>query len=93
MGDKNRTVRVEGVSTQAKTGHGILKAIYMPTPGDRIWEIIDGTADCDATLFSIDGVSITQPPLSLPYINRPVNTGLRIQVVSGATGEILVVFE
>ena len=94
MGDKNRTARITTTSSQVKTGHGILKAVYVTTPGDEIFEVIDGITDCDTTIMSIDTVSATNGFQFLaPYINRPMNAGIRVQVVSGTTGELLVIFE
>lgn len=94
MGDKNRTARITTTSSQVKTGHGILKAVYVVTPGDEIFEVIDGTLDSDTTIMSIDTDVATSGHIFLaPYINRPMNAGIRVQVVSGTTGELLVVFE
>lgn len=94
MGDKNQLGRITSTSTQLKTGHGILKAVYVPTPGDRIFEIINGTSDSDTTLFSVDLTDASGGfLLSMPYINHPFNSGLRVQVVSGSTGEITVIYE
>ena len=93
MGDKNQTVRVTSTSTQAKTGHAQLKAAYITVPGDRIFEIIDGTGDGDTTIVNVDATSATFSPILMPYINTPMRDGLRVQVVSGTTGELLVVFE
>lgn len=94
MGDKNQLSRITCTTTQLKTGHGVLKAAYVTTPGDTIYEIIDGTCDGAATLMSIDLTDATGGFLfSAPYINHPVNTGLRVQVVSGTTGELVVIYE
>ena len=93
MGDKNNVGRITTVDVQLKIGHGILKAAYVVTGGDIIFNIIDGIDDCGPVIASIDAVSATQPPVLMPYINHPVNTGLRVQVVSGTSGELIVVYE
>jgi len=94
MGDKNNVGRVTCADVQLKIGHGILKAVYVATPGDTIFEVIDGIADCGPTIMSIDLVDATSGFQFLaPYINHPVNTGLRVQVVSGTSGELIVVYE
>jgi len=93
MGDKNNLARVTNLDVQAKTGHGILKSVYVTVPGDRIFEIIDGLTDCDTTVFSMDLTADTLAPITLTYINHPMADGIRIQHVSGATGEIVVIFE
>ena len=51
MGDKNNIARVTTCSTTVRTGHGILKAIYVDTPGDIIFNIRDSTADSGDILF------------------------------------------
>jgi hypothetical protein len=43
MGDKNNIVEVECTDTVAKTGHGVIKAIYAQ-PGDRVWVVRDGVS-------------------------------------------------
>jgi hypothetical protein len=93
MGDKNNTVRITCTSTQVKTGHAVLKAVYVTVPGDSIYEIIDGTCDAHTTVVNLDLTSATFAPILMPYINHPIRDGLRVQVVSGTTGEILVVYE
>ncbi len=49
MGDKNNIQEVEGVDKTVKTGHAIIKAIYVTRPGDRVWVVRDGTSSCQAT--------------------------------------------
>ncbi len=49
MGDKNNIQEVEGVDKTVKIGHGIIKAIYVSRPGDRVWVIRDGTSSNQAT--------------------------------------------
>ncbi len=93
MGDKNAIGRITSASIQLRTGHGILKAAYIATAGDRIFEIIDGTLDGDETILSIDAGSATQAPFLAPYLNHPMADGIRVQVVSGTTGELIVVYE
>ena len=94
MGDKNNIARIDTTSTTVKTGHGILKAIYVDTPGDRIFNIRDSTADTLDILFQIDLTDATGGFLfSAPYINHPFSIGLRVQELSGATGSIVVVYE
>lgn len=94
MGDKNQLVRVTTNSVTAKTGHGALKAIYIDTPGDIIFNVRDSTADTGDILFSIDTDSATSGHLfTAPYINHPFNTGLRIEVLSGTTGSLVAIFE
>ena len=94
MGDKNNIARITCADVQLKTGHGVLKAAYVSTPGTTIFEIIDGTLDSDPTLMSIDCVDITSGYLFLaPYLNHPVNKGLRVQVVSGSGAELVVIYE
>ncbi len=93
MGDKNNIGRITCADVQLKVGHAILKAVYVSTSGDRVFEVIDGTADCAPTIMSIDLEAATRSPVLMPYINHPVNVGLRVQVVSGATGELVVVYE
>lgn len=94
MGDKNQLGRITSSTTQLKTGHGVLKAVYVATPGDRIFEVINGTSDSDTTLISVDLTDATNGFQFLaPYINHPFSSGLRIQVVSGSTGELIVIYE
>lgn len=93
MGDKNNISRIIGSDVQVKIGHGIVKSIYVTVPGDRIYEIIDGTDNCDTTVINMDLTAVTEAPILMPYINHPMGSGIRVDVISGATGEILVVFE
>ena len=94
MGDKNNLVRVTCTSITTKTGHGILKAAYVDTPGDIIFRIRDNTADSGDILFEIDTDSATSGHLfNAPYINHPVSLGIRIQVVSGSSGSLVVIYE
>ena len=94
MGDKNNLARITTTSTTVKTGHGILKAIYVDTPGDRVFNIRDSTADTLDILFQIDLGSLTPGFMfSAPYINHPCSIGIRVQEVSGTTGSIVVIFE
>lgn len=90
MGDKNNTSFVTSSNTLAKTGHGVLKAIYQTQTGDRIFSIYDGTSAAGTLIVSTEagtGVHL------LPYINHPVKDGLFINVDSGTTGSVLVVYE
>lgn len=94
MGDKNQLSRVTTTDTIAKTGHGVLKAIYIDTPGDIIFRVYDGITAAGALLFEIDTDSATSGHLfTAPYINHPVNTGIFIDVVSGTTGSLVVIYE
>ena len=94
MGDKNQLSRVTTTSTTAKTGHGILKALYVDTPGDIIFNIRDNTGDAGDILFAVDLTDATGGFLfSAPYINHAFSLGLRVQVVSGATGSIVAIYE
>ena len=93
MGDKNNTAYITSCSTTVKTGHSIIKAIYVTVPGDIIYTIRDGTGDTDPVVATLDLTSATFPPILMPYVNHPVSDGIRVQVVSGTTGGILVVFE
>jgi hypothetical protein len=43
MGDKNQLVEVTTTDVLAKTGHGILKALYVTETGDNTWVVRDGT--------------------------------------------------
>ena len=92
MGDKNQIVAVTDTDTLAKTGHGIIKAIYETTGGDRTWVIRDGTTAGGTALFTI--TQGTNNRFEAPYINHPVRDGLFIDnTAAGTGGEILVVFE
>ena len=90
MAEKSQLHRVLGTSIQCKTGHGILKGLYVTVVGDRVWEVIDGTADNDTTLFK---VAAATSAVSAPIINFPVPSGIRIQCISGSTGELIVLVE
>jgi hypothetical protein len=94
MGDKNNLLRVTSTSANAKVGHGILKALYVDTPGDIIYNIRDATTDAGDILFQIDLDSATSGHMfTAPYINHPCSVGIRAQVVSGTTGSIVLIYE
>jgi hypothetical protein len=94
MGDKNNLVRVTTTDVLAKTGHGVLKAIYEDTSGDHIFNIYDGVNTCGELLFSVDEDSPNSAHMfSAPYINHPLKTGLFIDALSGTTGSIVIIFE
>ena len=92
MGDKNNISYITS-STTIKTGHSILKAFYATAQGDRVITVRDGTSDSDPVIFTANLTSATFPLISMPYINHPCRDGIRVQVVSGSTGAVAVVFE
>lgn len=49
MGDKNNIIEVTITDTIVKTGHGILKALYVTVAGDNTWIIRDGVSSTAAT--------------------------------------------
>lgn len=88
MGDKNQVVNVIGATIQAKTGHSIVKAVYTSFGGDRVYGIVNNTTGTTAVFtFKADAGN------GLINLHTPFNLGLRIVVVSGTTGEIVVVYE
>lgn len=89
MGDKNQIKAVTGTDVLCKTGHGILKAIYVTDVGDYAFTVRDGTSAAGTALFTMTAES----GVFLPYINTPFNTGLFIDNTGGANGAILVIFE
>jgi len=94
MGDKNQLARITTCDATSKTGHGILKALYVDTPGDIIFRVYDGTDNTGLLLFEIDTDSATSGHLfAAPYINHPVNVGIHTDVVSGTTGGLVIVYE
>jgi len=89
MGDKNNVVAATA-DLLVKTGHGIIKAIYVTQAGDRIFTIRDGIAAGGGdALFAID----TSDLVLMPYINHPVNAGLFADSDAGTTGTLLIVYE
>lgn len=90
MGDKNNVSYVTCADVLAKTGHGVIKSVYQATTGDRVFSIYDGTT-CSGTLILTTeaGTGVH----TMPYINHPVKDGLFINVDSGTTGSILIVYE
>jgi len=90
MDSKNNTVAVTNTNTIAKTGHGILKAVYITISGNRVFSIYDGTSGSGELLFTIEATTGNH---FLSYINVPVRDGLFINVDSGTTGNLLVLYE
>jgi hypothetical protein len=94
MGDKNNLSRITTCAVLVKGGHAIIKAIYVDTPGDEIINIYDGINTCGELLFSIDEDQPAAGHLfSAPYINHPCNLGIFVDVLSGTTGSIVIVYE
>ena len=93
MGDKNNVVEVTAGDLLVKSGHAILKAVYMTEPGDNQWEIVDGTDGTGVTIFTVDGQAAANGLVLMPYINHPMNTGIFIDHISGTLGRLLVVYE
>ena len=88
VGATSQLAVVNSATVQAKTGHGLVKAIYTTTAGDRVFSIIDNTAGSVAKFsFKADAGN------SAAIINTPFKTGIRVVVASGTTGEIVVLYE
>jgi len=91
MGDKNNISETDATDLLVKTGHGILKAIYVQ-PGDRTWIIRDGTSAAGTAVMTV--VANANNHFEAPYINHPMNSGIFIDnTVAGASGTIVLVFE
>lgn len=94
MGDKNNVIETCGTcDLLVRTGHGVLKAVYMTQPGDNVWEIVDGTDGTGVTLFIVSGLAAVNGPVLMPYINHPMNTGIFIDHTGGTGGKLLIVYE
>jgi len=94
MGDKNNVAETCGATDLlVKTGHGIIKAIYMTQPGDNVWEVVDGTDGTGETMFIISGIAAANGLFLAPYINHPVSTGIFIDHTGGTGGKLLIVYE
>lgn len=89
MGDKNDLAVVAMCDVNAKVGHSILKSAYVTVTGDRTFDIVDGTTDCDPVIFTIS----TAGDVMMPYVNHPMRDGLRVEVTGGTTGELTVIYE
>ena len=89
MGDKNNAVEVVGTDVLAKSGHAILKSIYVTTSGDRTYTIRDGTSAAGTAIFTMTA----NVAGSMPYINHPFRDGLFIDNTGGTSGTLLVIFE
>ena len=93
MADKNNLVEVAGSDVLAKTGHGIIKAIYV-NPTDRTWIIRDGTSVSGTALFTVGSAAAANGPISMPYINHPCSDGIFVDnTTAGTVGTLVIVFE
>lgn len=94
MGDKNRTAEIAATDTLVKTGHGILKAVYTPSVGDRTWVIRDGTDATGTVILTVLQGAAANGHFSAPYVNTPFATGLFVDnTAAGAAGTVLIIFE
>lgn len=94
MGDKNNIVEVECTDTVAKTGHGVIKAIYAQ-PGDRVWVVRDGvsvggacgtvTLACATALVAATG-TVTVAFCCVAACDTVTVNGLVYTAVCGAKG-------
>ena len=90
---KNNIATATSSDVLAKTGHGVLKAVYT-SPNDRAWVIRDGTGVGGTAIMTITSGAAGNGGYSAPYLNRPFKTGLFIDnTTAGTVGEIHVVFE
>jgi len=93
MGDKNNIVEVGMCDVLVKTGHSILKSIYTSQTGDRDWVIRNGVDACGTAVMTVDLVGATSGEISMPYINKPMNCGIFVDIGAGTVGTIVIVFE
>ena len=76
MGDKNSLVRAT-TTTAVKSGHGILKALYVDTPGDAIFSIANGLTHTYASATVLVGCVIACDTVTVNGLTYTAVSGLK----------------